>query len=114
MQIGQAYLFSGLLKGLGYSETQTYLDKIIIDTYVTKTKLEKSGRIHLIEALIENFGRVVEIKAIKIIQIILGYMADNVEEIRNISKRVGQTMILKMSSFSVKILLPQLLKGLEE
>lgn len=44
----------------------------------------------------------------------IGYMADNAEEIRNIAKRVGQTLIVKLSSFSVKILLPELLKGLEE
>lgn len=42
----------------------------------------------------------------------IGYMADNAEEIRNIAKRVGQTLIIKLSSFSVKILLPELLKGL--
>ena len=39
MQIGQAYLFSGLLKGIGYEQTQNYLDKIISSEYVTKTKL---------------------------------------------------------------------------
>jgi hypothetical protein len=39
MQIGQSYLFSGLLKGIGYKLTQTYLDKILASTYVTKTKM---------------------------------------------------------------------------
>ena len=33
----------------------------------------------MINALIENFGRVVELKAIKIISILIGYMADNSE-----------------------------------
>ena len=41
-------------------------------------------------------------------------MADGIEEIRSFAKRTGQSLILKMSAFSVKILLPQLLKGLEE
>jgi HEAT repeat protein len=63
---------------------------------------------------VENFGRVVEMKGVRIISIMLGYMADNAEDIRNISKKVGQSLIIKMSSFSVKILLPELLKGLEE
>ena len=40
-------------------------------------------------------------------------MADSVEEIRNISKRVVQTLILKMSAYAVKNLLPHLLNGLE-
>ena len=38
LQIGQSYLFSGLLKGIGYNFTQQYLDKIISPEYVTKTK----------------------------------------------------------------------------
>jgi hypothetical protein len=56
---------------------------------------------------------VVELKGIKIIEIMIGYTADNSEEIRNLAKKTGQSLIVKMSSFSVKILLPQLLKGLE-
>lgn len=64
--------------------------------------------------MVENFGRVVEIKAIEFISIILGYMADNIEDVRNLAKQTGQKLVLKMSSFSVKILLPQLLTGLEE
>lgn len=79
LQVGQSYLFSGLLKGIGYAETQGYLDKIISNNYVTKTKSEKLGRIYLINALVENFGRAVELKGVKIISIMLGYMADNAE-----------------------------------
>lgn len=66
----------------------------------------------MINALVENFGRVMELKGVKIISIMLGYMADSIPEIREISKKVGQTLIVKMSSYSVKILLPELLKGL--
>lgn len=62
--------------------------------------------------MIENFGRVVELKSIKIINILIGYMADNNQDIRDLARKVGQMLIMKMSAFSVKILLPQLLKGL--
>ena len=51
-QIGQAYLFSGLLKGIGYKETLAYVDRILASSYITKTRAEKNGRIHLINALI--------------------------------------------------------------
>jgi hypothetical protein len=40
-------------------------------------------------------------------------MADGIEEIRTIAKRVVQTLILKMSAYAVKNLLPFLLNGLE-
>lgn len=66
----------------------------------------------MINAFVENFGRVVELKGIKIMILMIGYMADNAEEIRNIARKVGQSLILKMSSYSVKLLLPELLKGL--
>ena len=75
--------------------------------------MEKLGRIHLVESLVDNFGIAIEFKAVKIISLMIGYMADNLEEIRNVARRVGQSLIVKMSSFSVKILLPELLKGLE-
>lgn len=38
-QVGQSYLFTGLLKGIGYNQTQEYLEKTISSDYVTKTKL---------------------------------------------------------------------------
>ena len=41
-------------------------------------------------------------------------MADSAEDIRNLARRTGQNLILRMSAFSVKVLLPQLLTGLEE
>jgi hypothetical protein len=67
LQVGQSYLFSGLLKGIGYKETREYIDKIIKNDYPSKTKSEKSGRILLLNALVENFGRFIEIKSIKIL-----------------------------------------------
>lgn len=59
LQLGQAYLFAGLLKGIGYGETQRFLDRIIAPEYTAKTKGEKLGRIWLLSALVENFGRAV-------------------------------------------------------
>jgi hypothetical protein len=38
LQVGQSYLFSGLLKGIGYEHTTKYLDKIIAPEYTTKTR----------------------------------------------------------------------------
>ena len=114
MQIGQAYLFSGLLKGIGYEQTQVHLAKVISKDYITKTKGEKMGRVYLIHAMIENFGRVIEIKVLEIISILLSFMADNIEEVRNIARKTGQSLILKISSYSVKMLLPQLLTGLRD
>jgi hypothetical protein len=40
-------------------------------------------------------------------------MADNIEEIRNIAKKVIQLIIGRMSAYSVKKMLPHLLNGLE-
>ena len=37
-QVGQSYLFTGLLKGIGYEAAYEYLDKTISNEYITKTK----------------------------------------------------------------------------
>jgi len=71
------------------------------------------GRCLLFRAFIENFGRVIELKGLKIIEILLHLMSDSNEEVRNISKSVTQTFVIKMSSFSIRELLPHLLSGLE-
>lgn len=31
--------------------------------------------------------------------ILLGYMADNSEEVRGVAKRVGQSLVMRMSSY---------------
>ena len=43
----------------------------------------------------------------------IGFAADTNEEIRDLAKKVAQGLILKMSSFCVKEVLPHLLNGLE-
>lgn len=40
-------------------------------------------------------------------------MADNDEVVRNQAKKVGQSVIVKLSSYAVKNILPHLLTGLE-
>lgn len=66
----------------------------------------------LLNAIICNFGRFVEVRAVRICEILIALMADAVEDIRNAAKRVGQSLIVKLSSYSVKKLLPHLLRGL--
>lgn len=51
-QVGQSFLLTGLLKGIGYETTQEYLAKTISSDYITKTKPEKAGRIYLIHAFV--------------------------------------------------------------
>lgn len=51
-QIGQSYLASGLLKGLGSRKMLTYLEKLISEDYVSKTKGDKIGRCYLIRAFL--------------------------------------------------------------
>lgn len=77
-QLGQAYLAVGLLKGIGHRETVEYLERLLSTEMITKTRQEKTARIFLFTAFVEIFGRFVEIHANRIIEIVIGYMADNV------------------------------------
>ena len=76
MQLGQSYLVSGLLKGLGHKKMMIYLNQIISKDYPSKSVGEKTGRIYLLKAFVDNFGRVIELRAISVIEILLGYMSD--------------------------------------
>ena len=71
------------------------------------------GRIYLLNAFVDNFGRVAELMVIQIIELLIHYMSDSSEEIRGLSKKVVQLIIPKISSYAVKLLLPHLLSGLE-
>lgn len=51
-QIGQSYLASGLLKGLGAKKTIGYLEKLTAEDYPSKTKADKISRCLLFRALI--------------------------------------------------------------
>ena len=62
-QVGQAFLFTGLLKGINASETMYYLEKVLDKDYPSKKRGDKVARLWMLLAFISNFGRMVQTKA---------------------------------------------------
>lgn len=60
-QVGQAYLISGLLKGIGIKQVMEYLDKTL-EPSNPKNIVEKKGKLYILSALFDNFGRAMEPK----------------------------------------------------
>lgn len=57
-QVGKSYLISGLLKGIGVSEVMTYLNKVL-EPSENKNFIEKKGKLYVLSALLDNFGRAI-------------------------------------------------------
>ena len=75
-QIGKAYLLSGLLKGIGVSEVIIYLNKVL-EPSEPKNFVEKKGKMYVLSALLDNFGRAIEPRIIEVIKMIALSMSDN-------------------------------------
>lgn len=91
-----------------------YLTKVL-EPSEPKNFVEKKGKLHILTALFDNFGRVLESRISQVIKMIAVSMSDNNNElIRDVSKATARLIISKLSAYGVKIILPQLLTGLEE
>lgn len=114
LQVGQSYLLSGLLKGIGTNEMLNYFSKLLEGYETAKTVQEKKGRLIMLKALLDNFGRILEPRIISLMRVIIFFMSDANETVRDTSRDVAQAIMNKLSAFAVKNLLPELLGGLEK
>jgi|JI61114C2RNA_FD_contig_111_63713_length_6981_multi_3_in_0_out_0_7 hypothetical protein len=114
LQIGQSYLMAGLLKGIGTNEMLNYFNKLLEGYENAKTPQEKKGRLFMLKALLDNFGRILEPRIISLMRVIVFFMSDANEAVRDTSREVAQAIMNKLSAYAVKNLLPELLGGLEK
>lgn len=116
MKRGCCYLVAGLNKGLGvgYIQELQIFDLLKQNSDLKKDKGIKEATLYLIQAYIETFERVIEPYITEIAEIIMLFFTDRSEEIRDLALDTIKLMMKKLTSFGVKIVLPQMLKGLEE
>ena len=95
----------------------SYVEKLQIVNFI-ETIVEgknevyiKKGCLFLIQALLENFKKIIEPYTERILFCIMQFFGDNNEEIRNLSLKATKTTMSNLSAFGVKIMLPILLKG---
>ena len=113
---GQAYLIAGLTKGLGVD----YVNKLKLFDYIQQSmegktsKSVKESVLVLLEALLEIYQRLLEPYIDKVIQVVFIYIGDQSEDIRDLSVRIIKILMRVLSGYGVKIILPYLLKGLND
>ena len=76
LQVGQSYLLAGLLKGIGTNEMLNYFGRLLEGYENAKTPQEKKGRLVMLKALLDNFGRVLEPRIIALMRVIIFFMSD--------------------------------------
>jgi len=77
LQVGQSYLLAGLLKGIGTNEMLTYLNRLLEGYENAKTVQEKKGRLFMLKALLDNFGRILEPRILQLMRVIIFFMSDS-------------------------------------
>jgi hypothetical protein len=68
----------------------------------------------MLKTLLDNFGRIMEPRTIQFMRLIIFFMSDASEAVRDTSRQVAQAIMNKLSAYAVKNLLPELLGGLEK
>lgn len=79
-----------------------------------KDKPYKESALYVLIALLEDFGRVIEPFIVKIIQVLMYFFGDPCEDIRELALHATKIIMSRLTGYGVKIVLPYLLKGLEE
>ena len=117
-QLFSAYLISGLIRGIGIDtiESLKIFDKIesYMEGIFKKEIYIKEAILHLLGALYDNNGKVLEPYLPRFMLILMQFFGDNNEGVRSMSLLICRSAISKLSSFGVKNVLPLLLKGLDE
>ncbi|EGR27417.1 hypothetical protein IMG5_195990 [Ichthyophthirius multifiliis] len=114
---GQAYLISGLLKGLGIAQFEAlnmfkYLETDSLDQ--KKDIPQKESRLLLLQALLDVFGRLFEPYIVKVMKILMFFFGETNEKLKDLAVSCTKLLMSRLTGYGVKIILPTLLCGLDE
>lgn len=108
---GAAQGLSEVVRGLGINRMEKLLPEVIENTSSSKQYV-REGFMTLLVYLPATFGDQFQNYLSKIIPCILNGLADEVENVRNVSLRAGQMIVQNYSTTAVDLLLPALKRGL--
>ena len=112
-RLGSAQALAEIISGLGISKLEEMLPIIINGTVSTKAFV-REGFMPLLLFLPVCFGSQFAPYLSQTIPPILSGLADNVEEIRDVSLRTGRLIVNNYAKKAVDLLLPELEKGLSD
>ncbi|XP_061366387.1 protein ILITYHIA [Gastrolobium bilobum] len=113
---GAAFGLAGVVKGFGISCLKKYRIVIILQDALAERNSAKSreGALLGFECLCETLGRLFEPYVIQMLPLLLVSFSDQVVAVREAAECAARAMMSQLSAQGVKLVLPSLLKGLED
>lgn len=113
---GAAFGLAGVAKGFGVSCLKKYGIVAVLQESLEDRNSAKSreGALLGFECLCEKLGKLFEPYVIQILPLLLGSFSDQVAAVREASECAARAMMSQLSGQGVKLVLPSLLKGLED
>ncbi|XP_010470324.1 PREDICTED: eIF-2-alpha kinase activator GCN1-like isoform X1 [Camelina sativa] len=113
---GAAFGLAGVIMGFGISSLKKYglivtLQEALIDRNSAK---RREGALLAFECLCEKLGKLFEPYVIKMLPLLLVLFSDQVGAVREAAECAARAMMSQLSAYGVKLVLPSLLKGLED
>jgi hypothetical protein len=113
---GAAYGLAGVIKGLGISSLKKYNVMTVLQTAVEDKKhpSARQGALFAFECLCNTLERLFEPYVIQILPKLLVCYGDNVADVRDATAETARAIMSQLSAHGVKLVLPALLKALED
>jgi HEAT repeat protein len=113
---GAAYGIAGVVKGLGIPSLKQHSVMQTIQTAVANKKNYKhrEGALLVIEQLTVSLGRLFEPYVVKLLPHLLNCYGDGNQYVREATVEAARAIMSRLSGHGVKLILPDLLKGLED
>eukprot|EP01132_Coremiostelium_polycephalum_P008022 gene8022-9867_t len=113
---GAAFGLAGAVKGLGISSLKNYDILNVLQGYVEDKKHPnaRQGALFAFECLCNTIGRIFEPYVIQILPKLLVCFGDTVSDVREATSETARAIMSQLSGHGVKIVLPALLKALDD
>ncbi|CAM6126914.1 unnamed protein product [Calypogeia fissa] len=113
---GAAFGLAGVVKGLGLSALKRYgiMDTLKAGVEDKASAKTREGALYGFECLCEKLGRLFEPYVIQILPLLLICFSDPVVAVREAADAAARAIMAQLSGQGVKLVLPALLKGLED
>lgn len=113
---GAAFGLAGVVKGFGISSLKKYgIISVLKEGLADRTSAKRrEGALLGFECLCEKLGRLFEPYVIQMLPLLLVSFSDQVVAVREAAECAARAMMSQLSAQGVKLVLPSLLKGLED
>ncbi|THH11230.1 hypothetical protein EW146_g8121, partial [Bondarzewia mesenterica] len=113
---GAAYGLAGVLKGIGIAGMKEFdiLNRLRMATEDKKRYEPRQGAMFALETFSNTLGRLFEPYAIHALPLLLTSFGDSVPDVREAATDAARVIMGNLSGYGVKLILPDLLSGLDE